>query len=216
MLVRKGGRQAEEGERRWFLFKERDEFARPGESITEDMPLSVTTGRDLDEIAEQSDRVWGPGGEVSQNSRTTTSEAAVKQETESAAAAKASQPAAAVRLKGSVADRSNGPGKTHENAQAESKNLERLLKHPKIRRGRLPQSQKVELATLVDAAPPGDDWLHEIKFDGYRMLCRVDKGKARFISRNGHDWTSRLPELARAAGGLASSRRCSTAKWLSL
>ena len=34
------------------------------------------------------------------------------------------------------------------------------------------------------------------------MICRVDKGKARFISRNGHDWTLRLPELARAAGGL--------------
>ena len=66
MLVRKGGRKAEEGERRWFLFKERDKFARPGESITEDKPLSVTTGRDMDEIAAQSDRVWGPAGEVAQ------------------------------------------------------------------------------------------------------------------------------------------------------
>ena len=72
-----------------------------------------------------------------------------------------------------------------------------------MRRARLPKSQAVELATLVDAAPPGDDWLHEIKFDGYRMLCRVDNGKARFISRNGHDWTKKLPELAQAAGGLA-------------
>jgi bifunctional non-homologous end joining protein LigD len=70
MLVRKGGRRAEEGERHWFLFKERDEFARPGESITEEMPLSVTTGRDLDEIAAQSDRVWGPSGEIPQTKRT--------------------------------------------------------------------------------------------------------------------------------------------------
>ena len=69
MLVRKGGRKAEEGERHWFLFKERDEFARPGESITEEMPLSVTTGRDLDEIAAQSDRVWGPSGESPQKGR---------------------------------------------------------------------------------------------------------------------------------------------------
>ena len=182
MLVRKGGRRAEEGERRWFLFKERDEFARPGKSITEDMPLSVATGRDLNEIAERSDRVWGPGGEDSQNSRTTTSEAAVKKKPSRRSGK--SKPAGSGRSpKRRVADRSNGTAKTHENAQAESKNLERLLKHPKIRRGRLPQSQKVELATLVDAAPPGDDWLHEIKFDGYRMICRVDKGKAAYQSK---------------------------------
>ena len=72
MLVRKGGRKAGEGERAWFLFKERDKFARPGKSITEEKPLSVSTGRDLDEIAAQSDRVWRPGGEVKQNNREAT------------------------------------------------------------------------------------------------------------------------------------------------
>jgi bifunctional non-homologous end joining protein LigD len=174
MLVRKGGRKAEAGERRWFLFKERDEFARPGESITEEMPLSVTTGRDLDEIATQSDRVWGPGGEVRRNKRKTDTKPA-----NSSRAAKRRIPA---------------KGKP---------SLLELLEHPSVRRGRLPASQSVELATLVDAAPPGDDWLHEIKFDGYRMLCRVEKGKARFISRNGKDWTGKFPELAEAAGELA-------------
>ncbi len=69
MLVRKGGRKAEAGERAWFLFKERDAFARPGESITEEMPLSVATGRDLDEIAAESDRVWGPHGELPPHNR---------------------------------------------------------------------------------------------------------------------------------------------------
>ena len=109
MLVRKGGRRAEEGERRWFLFKERDEFARPGKSITEDMPLSVATGRDLNEIAERSDRVWGPGGEDSQNSRTTTSEAAVKKKPSRRSGK--SKPAGSGRSpKRHVADRSNGPG----------------------------------------------------------------------------------------------------------
>jgi DNA ligase D-like protein (predicted 3'-phosphoesterase) len=62
MLVRKGGKNAAEDERAWFLFKERDEFARPGQSITEEMPLSVKTGRDLDEIATHSDQIWGPRG----------------------------------------------------------------------------------------------------------------------------------------------------------
>jgi bifunctional non-homologous end joining protein LigD len=54
MLVRKGGRSAEPDERTWFLFKERDEFAGPGESITGESPLSVSTGRDLAEIAAES------------------------------------------------------------------------------------------------------------------------------------------------------------------
>jgi bifunctional non-homologous end joining protein LigD len=63
MLVRRGGRAGESDERHWFLFKERDDFARAGEPITTKMPLSVATGRDLAEIARQSDRVWGPAGE---------------------------------------------------------------------------------------------------------------------------------------------------------
>lgn len=64
MLVRRGGSKAEPGERHWFLFKERDEFARTGQPITDEMPLSVSTGRDLSEIAIQSDRVWGRNGET--------------------------------------------------------------------------------------------------------------------------------------------------------
>ena len=62
MLVRKGGHKTtNETEKTWFLFKERDEYARPEEEgdILEELPLSVTTGRDLEEIAAQQDRVWG-------------------------------------------------------------------------------------------------------------------------------------------------------------
>ena len=53
----------------------------------------------------------------------------------------------------------------------------------------------MELATLVGEAPDGDDWIHEIKFDGYRMLCRISGGKVSFISRNGKDWTARFKSL---------------------
>ena len=42
-----------------------------------------------------------------------------------------------------------------------------------------------QLATLVDKPPDGAEWLHEIKYDGYRLLARIDKGKARLITRNG-------------------------------
>jgi bifunctional non-homologous end joining protein LigD len=197
MLVRKGGKNAVADERTWFLFKERDEFARPGESITEEMPLSVKTGRDLDEIAADRDRVWGPAGEVAQKHRKTTRARAKAASTPRAQRSrKPAAGAAATRT------RPDARTKTKARATAGSASLQELLQHPGVRRARLPKSQMVELATLVDQAPAGEDWLHEIKFDGYRMLCRIDQGKAHFQSRNGHDWTSKLPELAQAASEL--------------
>jgi len=57
-------------------------------------------------------------------------------------------------------------------------------------------------ATLVKDPPPGNDWLHELKFDGYRMLCRVDRGKVRFWSRNGKDWTEKFLNVAEAVKSL--------------
>lgn len=55
-----------------------------------------------------------------------------------------------------------------------------------------------ELATLVDAAPAGDDWVHEIKLDGYRVLARLDHGEVQLLTRNGKDWTERMPTLKAA------------------
>jgi bifunctional non-homologous end joining protein LigD len=46
-----------------------------------------------------------------------------------------------------------------------------------------------ELATLVEEAPSGDEWLHEIKFDGYRAIATIEKGSVRMFSRNDKDWT---------------------------
>ncbi len=64
------------------------------------------------------------------------------------------------------------------------------------RKAALPETLLPELATLVDC-PPGDpdNWIYEIKFDGYRMLTRAENGRVRLLTRNGNDWTSRLPEL---------------------
>ncbi len=58
------------------------------------------------------------------------------------------------------------------------------------------------LATRVKSPPVGQGWLHEIKHDGYRMLCRVDAGQANFTSRNGLGWSMRLPELVTEAAKL--------------
>lgn len=53
-----------------------------------------------------------------------------------------------------------------------------------------------ELATLVDRPPSSpDDWLYEVKFDGYRLLTKIGPKTVRLITRNGHDWTDRLPHL---------------------
>ncbi len=60
----------------------------------------------------------------------------------------------------------------------------------------------LQLATLADAAPTGDDWIHEIKYDGYRVLAHVEDGQVRLRTRNGHDWTDRFPEIAAALGRL--------------
>jgi bifunctional non-homologous end joining protein LigD len=202
MLVRKGGRRSEPGERHWFLFKERDEFARPGESITEDMPLSVTTGRDLDEIAAQSDRVWGPNGELEQPKR----RPAKRRSKAPASARRKRVPKAHTHGVPTRRRRAVGPAKNvkgDENGQRNGSSVEKLLEQAGARRARMPKSHQVELATLVDKAPTGDDWLHEIKFDGYRMLCRVHNRKAEFVSRNGRDWTKKFPELAEATARLA-------------
>ena len=54
---------------------------------------------------------------------------------------------------------------------------------------------EVQLATLVDKAPQGREWIHEIKFDGYRLLGFVAGGAARLRTRNGNDWTHEFPSL---------------------
>ena len=61
----------------------------------------------------------------------------------------------------------------------------------------LPEILKPQLATLV-AQPPTDpaDWIYEIKFDGYRLLTRIANGDVRLYTRNGNDWTDKLPVLA--------------------
>jgi len=65
----------------------------------------------------------------------------------------------------------------------------------------LPDSLKPQLATLVES-PPDGDWHYEVKFDGYRILARIDHGKVQLFTRNGHDWTSKLARQAAALKAL--------------
>lgn len=67
----------------------------------------------------------------------------------------------------------------------------------------MPEWIDPQLATLVDDVPAGDDWIHEIKYDGYRILAFVEDGRARLVSRNGKDWTAAFPAVASAAARIA-------------
>ncbi|KPP92192.1 DNA ligase D [Erythrobacter sp. HL-111] len=66
----------------------------------------------------------------------------------------------------------------------------------------LPGFRKPQLATLVDAVPAGNGWLHEIKFDGYRALVAARGDEVRVYTRSGKDWTDKFGPLAKAFAGL--------------
>ncbi|HEY6322883.1 MAG TPA: DNA ligase D [Thermoanaerobaculia bacterium] len=73
---------------------------------------------------------------------------------------------------------------------------------PGARRAAMPRTVAPELATLVSAPPAGGQWLHEIKFDGYRLVCEVRRGKAQLLTRHGKDWSDRFAPVAAAAAAL--------------
>jgi bifunctional non-homologous end joining protein LigD len=148
----------------WLLIKEHDQYERPAEegAVTDQFMTSVTTGRSMEEIAAERDRVHRSNRVAEQK-----------------------------------------PGRPRL-ASARAKKAAAL--HPEklagARKGALPKELKPQLATLTDKAPAGANWQHEIKLDGYRALAFIDKGKARIVTRNGNDWTARVPALARALARL--------------
>lgn len=66
------------------------------------------------------------------------------------------------------------------------------------RRAPLKDRLSPQLATSADAPPEGAGWLHEIKYDGYRTIVRIENGATNLFTRNGHDWTHRYGALKRA------------------
>ncbi len=72
----------------------------------------------------------------------------------------------------------------------------------RAKKSALATAVQFQLATLTDEPPIGDEWLHEIKLDGYRLQCRIHKGTVRLFTRTGQDWTGRFPGIASAAAQL--------------
>jgi bifunctional non-homologous end joining protein LigD len=150
MLVRMRQKGTESGEN-WLLIKEADKYARKDARILDEEPLSVATGRSIDEISRESDQVWS-----------------------SATATEAATPRLA-----------NGKHDLFDDLH--------LL--PGIRRTSFPTSVRPQLASAVDEIPAGDGWLHEIKFDGYRILGFRNDSHIRLVSRAGKGWTGRFPTI---------------------
>ncbi|WP_251962785.1 DNA ligase D [Pseudomonas sp. Marseille-Q5299] len=65
----------------------------------------------------------------------------------------------------------------------------------------LPGQLQPQLATLVDS-PPAGDWRYEVKFDGYRVLARIEGDDVRLFTRNGHDWSHKMPRQVAALRAL--------------
>jgi bifunctional non-homologous end joining protein LigD len=152
-------RKPTERQESWLLIKSEDEDARDADApdLLDEAPLSVKTGRTLDEIAADAPPKTGK-------------------------AAKKAAPA-----KGS-----KGGSKERPKARA-------------TRHDPMPTEIKPCLATLVDHVPEGERWLHEIKWDGYRLIAFIENGKVRLATRNGLNWTARFPAIAKALAALPVS-----------
>jgi bifunctional non-homologous end joining protein LigD len=173
-LVRMKKRPGEKHEN-WLLIKGEDEYARaPGDpDILEEMPLSVATGRTMEEIAA------GKKPKI----RSKVKAAAVWNSV--ARSEKIHAPPASMK----PAERTRSKARPRQDMGGRAS-------------ARPPDFVAPCLARLASVPPDGRDWIHEIKFDGYRMLARLDHGKVKLLTRKGLDWTAKFPDVAEAVARL--------------
>ena len=170
MQSRRGERR-DNGKENWLLIKEQDAEARRGKGgeIVEAQTESVESGRSLQEIGVAGARVWHS------NRPSPTAESQV------------------ASAEGTTEKRQRrSPSKSSSMTGSKPSTVPGAVK------ARQPEWIAPQLATLVDHMPTDENWLHEIKFDGYRLLCRVKKGEVRLFTRNGNDWTPKLGTQADA------------------
>lgn len=163
----------------WLLIKHRDDFARDGDKdrFLKDKAFSVASGRTMEDIAAGKGK--GPTPFITGRKRK--GDAVWN----SRPSPEASAEEAAVIHDAPKARKSAGAPASRAKAAA-------AFIEP-------------QLCKLVDRPPQGAGWVHEIKFDGYRMQLRVADGKATLRTRKGLDWTAKFPEIARDATRLPDS-----------
>jgi bifunctional non-homologous end joining protein LigD len=182
----------------WLLIKERDDEARDESDydILKKRPGSVLSGS-------------APAGKgVKTRTAATKGTGKATAATKATAAVADTTPAAKRAGKNGAKAASSSradPKRPDIVATRNAQSLRELAASPSIEgavKARLPATFKPQLATLVDAAPPGDEWSYEIKFDGYRVLARIDrdaKGSAvKVFTRAGNDWTAKFSKQVKA------------------
>jgi len=177
------------GEKRdnWLLIKSEDAFARTPKDpdILEEKAKSVVSKRTLEQIAKAEGAVWHSNRPVKENAK------AIKTAAKKPAKAKSASKARAKTTK------------TRSKSRAALAAAEVL--RDKLQRAEsqgLPDFVPPQLATLHDKTPDGTGWVHEVKFDGYRMQARLDDGKVKLLTRKALDWTSKFKPVANALAEL--------------
>jgi len=182
----------------WLLIKHRDEYARAGgTAIVDEQPLSVESNRTVDEVRQAGGPHWRSRREGGGGHKKATG-TGVKGKT--VPVRQAPTPAAPRGRKVRQKRATSAKQVASVNAVASKGNA--VVVDPSSVTGAMPTAMPTEcrpqLATLAAEAPDGDDWLNEIKLDGYRLLAFYKAGKVRLLTRNGLDWTPKFAGIAAA------------------
>ena len=182
-LVRMRARDRERHEN-WLLIKSQDEAARGPRDmdILEEESRSVTTGRSIEEIAAGKGakaRVWH-----SNRAAKSAGQAQFKQTIRELAARSREKAKPGASRATSTGGQRTRHGRTKKSDPP------------------LPAFVPFSLAMLYDTPPSGPNWIHEIKFDGYRLEARLDRGRVQLLTRKKQDWTHRFPSVAKAVAAL--------------
>ena len=191
-LVRMRKRPGERQEP-WLLIKANDDAARkPNDpDILEEKDRSVVSRRTMDGIAKAGGAVWQSNRSISDNVQNM--KAAEKTATKKAAPAKKAAKKAAPRAKAKQA---------RSRAQLASADVRREKPKRKSKGDPLPAFVPPQLATLHDTAPNDKSYVHEAKFDGYRLQARIEDGKVTLLTRKALDWTDKFQPVADALAEL--------------
>lgn len=211
-LIRMGGKAASESKPNWLLIKEHDEFERKASdaAVTEAEPDSVLTGRDLEAIGQQQDHVWQSNRPEEPVVKNLSAGARLRERLQSKASAPtktagASDDAAASKAVAAKARSGARSGRVKKTSNAKTDPEKSDPEKPGPNNSDpAPAALFVtpELAFQANEPPRGDAWVHELKYDGYRMQAICENGDARLLTRSGLDWTHRMPSIAAALNAL--------------
>jgi bifunctional non-homologous end joining protein LigD len=163
------------GKENWLLIKAEDEYAVAGggDRLLEAKPRSVKTGRTVEDVRKGKVKIWRKDG--------------------------ASSPSP-----GTESPSPRATPTSHQTPMALPASGERgSAPHIKgAKPGSLPAFVEPQLGSPAATPPSGTGWVHEIKFDGYRLMARLDRGRVKLLTRKGLDWTAKFSSLRKALEGL--------------